>query len=134
MSLGRVRTEAAEGKRGGGGGKAKEMGVIARSLVPRMASPPRMVPSARICACFFSETESECTFVERGKDLDFRGFPPFSGCRLLWGFEVEIQRFLEGERGVLKPCQDRDMTRPESLSHLVGGAEKDGCGGFSRRV
>ena len=61
--------------------------------------------------------------------------PPFFGWRLFCGdSKSNFNVFLRARGGVLKPCQDRDMTRPESLSHLVGGAEKDGGGGgFSRR-
>ncbi len=75
--------------------------------------------------------------MEKGEESSFGlpGFPPyFLGRRLLWGFESNFNGFLRARGGVLKPCQDRDMTRPESLSHLVGGAERDGRGGgFSRR-
>ena len=121
------------GCRGGGeGGKAKEMGVIARSLVPGWCHPPGYVRA-------FSWRRR--VYLRRGKGgrvvfwTSGVGFPLFLGGDFCGDSKSNFNGFLEGERGVLKPCQDGDMTRPESLSHLVGGAEKDGCGGgFSHRV
>ncbi len=71
----------------------------------------------------------------KGKRLGLPGFPPFFWVETFAGIQSRISTgFLRARGGVLKPCQDRAMTRPGSLSHLVGGAERDGCGGgFSRR-